>query len=207
MNLRASGSTALLAEYEHLDEVLGHYAALSEDPPDGVVDLVPAARTILVVVDPARRPLEEVARDVRAIRPGDHLATAADEVEVEVRYDGEDLDEVAGLLGCDVAEVVRRHTSQLWTVAFCGFAPGFGYLASEDGEWDVPRRKSPRTKVPAGSVGLAGEFTGIYPRESPGGWQLIGSTTMTMFDPHREEPAVFRPGRRVRFVDSGAAGG
>lgn len=204
MILRASGSTAILAEYEDLQEVLGHYASLSEDPPTGVVDLVPAARTILVVVDPARRPLEEVAKEVQAVRPRAHRATARDEVEVPVSYDGEDLADVAALLGCDTAEVVRRHTSQVWTVAFCGFAPGFGYLVSEQGKWDVPRRKSPRTKVPAGSVGLAGEFTGVYPRESPGGWQLIGSTTIPMFDPHREEPAVLRPGRRVRFVDVGS---
>jgi KipI family sensor histidine kinase inhibitor len=101
--------------------------------------------------------------------------------------------------------VVRRHTGQAWTVAFCGFAPGFGYLISEEGGWDLPRREAPRTRVPAGSVALAGEFTGVYPRESPGGWQLIGTTTMTMFDPGRTDPAVFRPGRPVRFVDAGAA--
>jgi len=119
-----------------------------------------------------------------------------------VTYDGEDLADVARLLDCSVAEVVARHTGEEWTVAFCGFAPGFGYLTSP-GTWDVPRRESPRTKVPTGSVGLAGEFSGVYPRESPGGWQLIGRTSVRIFDQERDPAALFHPGRRVRFVDAG----
>jgi KipI family sensor histidine kinase inhibitor len=122
---------------------------------------------------------------------------------VPVRYDGEDLAEVAALWGCDAAEVVRRHTDERWTVAFCGFAPGFGYLVADDGghRWDVPRRDMPRTSVPAGSVGLAGPYTGVYPRASPGGWQLVGRTRFELFDVMREPPALLVPGRRVRFVD------
>jgi KipI family sensor histidine kinase inhibitor len=107
---------------------------------------------------------------------------------------------VASVLGCDVDEVVRRHTAQEWTVAFCGFAPGFGYMTSESWEWDLPRRSSPRTKVPRGAVALAGPFCGVYPRESPGGWQLIGRTEVAVFDLSREPAALLRPGNQVRFV-------
>jgi KipI family sensor histidine kinase inhibitor len=121
-------------------------------------------------------------------------------VELPVHYDGEDLGELADLLGIGPDELVRRHTASEWTVAFCGFAPGFGYLTQPGGQWDVPRRSTPRTTVPSGSVGLAGEFSGVYPRESPGGWQLIGRTDVAVFDLAREPAALLRPGVRVRFT-------
>jgi KipI family sensor histidine kinase inhibitor len=121
-----------------------------------------------------------------------------------VHYDGADLAELAGLLGTEPAELVRRHTGAEWTVAFCGFAPGFGYLTQDGGGWDVPRRSTPRTTVPPGSVALAGEFSGVYPRESPGGWQLIGRTDVAVFDLGRDPAALLRPGIRVRFVDAGS---
>jgi KipI family sensor histidine kinase inhibitor len=126
-------------------------------------------------------------------------------VDIPVTYDGADLEEVAGLARVTPAEIVRRHTAHEWTVAFCGFAPGFGYLVQTSGHWDVPRRTSPRTRVPAGSIALAGEFTGVYPRESPGGWQLIGRTEVTVFDLSREPAALLRPGNQVRFIDVGRA--
>jgi KipI family sensor histidine kinase inhibitor len=110
---------------------------------------------------------------------------------------------VGTLLGLDPADVVRRHTGVEWTVAFAGFAPGFGYLISPSWHWGVPRRSSPRTKVPAGSVALAGEFSGIYPRDTPGGWQLVGRTRVAVFDLSRDRAALLRPGNRVRFVDVG----
>ncbi|WP_310584869.1 carboxyltransferase domain-containing protein, partial [Deinococcus sp.] len=109
----------------------------------------------------------------------------------------------ARALGIDSSDLVRRHTEQEWTVAFCGFAPGFGYLRSSGWVSEVPRRRSPRTRVPAGSVALAGGFTGVYPRESPGGWQLIGRTELSLFDPSRTPAALLRPGDRVRFVNVG----
>jgi KipI family sensor histidine kinase inhibitor len=204
MRMLPSGTTALLVELDDLDEVLGLYAALNDDLPDGVVDVVPAARTLLVVIDPDVTSLPAVEDAVRRTTPRDDaLKTDAfgELVEVPVSYDGEDLEEAAGIVGCDVAELVRRHTSEEWQVAFCGFAPGFGYLTSHEWRTEVPRRSSPRTKVPPGAVGLAGAFTGVYPRESPGGWQLIGRTDLTMFDPFREPAALLRPGVRVRFVD------
>jgi KipI family sensor histidine kinase inhibitor len=149
-----------------------------------------------------RGELEALARVLGAVTPAVGARAAGDLIELPVIYDGSDLQDVARLLDCSVAEVVARHTADEWTVAFCGFAPGFGYLTSA-GSWDIPRRESPRTKVPTGAVALAGEFSGVYPRESPGGWQLIGRTDVKIFDQERDPAALFHPGRRVRFVDAG----
>jgi KipI family sensor histidine kinase inhibitor len=202
MRVLPSGSTALLVELDGLDEVLGLYAALVAEPVEGVVDVVPAARTVLLVTDPAVTTLAAVEQAVRQTRPRTDRSGREDLVELPVVYDGADLADVAGLLQVEPAEVVRRHTGAEWTVAFCGFAPGFGYLTQDGGGWDVPRRPTPRTKVPPGSVALAGEFSGVYPRESPGGWQLIGRTDIAVFDLGRDPAALLRPGVRVRFVDA-----
>ncbi|HYO34577.1 MAG TPA: allophanate hydrolase subunit 1 [Geodermatophilus sp.] len=202
MRVLPSGSTALLVELDGLDEVLGLYAALVAEPVEGVVDVVPAARTVLLVTDPAVTTLAAVEQAVRQARPRTDRSGREDLVELPVVYDGADLADVAGLLEVEPAEVVRRHTGAEWTVAFCGFAPGFGYLTQDGGGWDVPRRSTPRTKVPPGSVALAGEFSGVYPRESPGGWQLIGRTDVAVFHLGRDPAALLRPGVRVRFVDA-----
>ena len=203
MRVLPSGSAALLVELDDLDQVLALYATLSEERPAGVIDIVPAARTVLLMIDPAATDLAEVERALRRTRPRPGRQSAGELVEVPVTYDGEDLEEVASLLSCDADDVVRRHAREEWTVAFCGFAPGFGYLAGASKSWDVPRRSSPRTTVPPGSVALAGEFSGIYPRASPGGWQLIGRTDLVVFDLKRDPPALLRPGTPVRFVDVG----
>ena len=118
-------------------------------------------------------------------------------------YDGPDLAEVARLTGLDESEVVAAHTGTPWRIAFGGFAPGFAYLTGGDERLRVPRRDEPRTTVPAGAVGLAGEFSGVYPRPSPGGWQLIGSTEARLWDPDRDPPALLEPGGWVRFVEAG----
>jgi KipI family sensor histidine kinase inhibitor len=199
MRLLPSGSTALLVELDSLDDVLALYAALADAPPAGVVDVVPAARTVLLVTDPARTTLDAVAAAVRAATPRPGAQQAGSTVELPVHYDGTDLGDAAGLLGLTPDELVERHTGAAWTVAFCGFAPGFGYLTQDGGGWDVPRRSTPRTSVPPGSVALAGEFSGVYPRESPGGWQLIGRTDVAVFDLARDPAALLRPGTRVRF--------
>ena len=123
----------------------------------------------------------------------------AGRVEIPVRYDGPDLDDVAAHIGATADEVVALHTGGPWMVAFAGFAPGFGYLTGGDPRLDVPRRTSPRTRIPAGSVGLAGRYSGVYPNDSPGGWQLIGNTPMRMWDLDRPEPALLLPGVRVIF--------
>ncbi|HYO35403.1 MAG TPA: allophanate hydrolase subunit 1 [Geodermatophilus sp.] len=200
MRVLPSGTTALLVEVDDLDAVLALHAALEEERPTGVVDLVPAARTVLVVTDPAATTLDDVEAAVRRARPRQGRRDSAESLEVPVVYDGEDLGDVAAHLGVDREEVVRRHTGTEWTVAFSGFAPGFGYLTPAEGTWDLPRRPSPRTRVPAGSVALAGGFTGVYPRESPGGWQLVGHTDVAVFDLARDPAALLRPGVRVRFV-------
>jgi KipI family sensor histidine kinase inhibitor len=203
MRVLPSGDRALLVELADLDEVLGYYAALAAAPPDGVVDIVPAARTVLVTTEGTD--LDSLSRVLRTVQALDRTNAGGDLIEIPVVYDGEDLGDVAALLGCDVPELIERHTTDEWTVAFCGFAPGFGYLTGQR-DWEIPRRKSPRTKVPTGSVALAGEFSGVYPRESPGGWQLIGRTDVKVFDQDRDPAALFHPGRRVRFVDAGRSG-
>ena len=203
MRLLPAGSDGMLVEVADLDEALALFASLRDDPPAGVEELVPAARTVLVRFDPALTELGELSAELRR-RPLTAAAGADGPlVSVPVHYDGEDLAEVAQLCGLDEAEVVRRHTARPWTVAFTGFAPGFAYLAGGDPALDVPRRDVPRTVIPAGSVALAGRFSGIYPRASPGGWQLLGRTPLAMWDLRRDAPALLHPGMRVQFVDAG----
>lgn len=193
--------TVLLVELADLRETLALFASLTVEPVDGIEDMVPAARTLMIrfrpeAINAARLALVLKARDLSARLPASrHL------VEIPVRYDGEDLEDLAKLTGLSVAEIINHHTEREYTVAFCGFAPGFGYLVGGDPALNVPRRSSPRTRIPAGSVALAGEFTGVYPQNSPGGWQLIGTTPIKMWDIDREPGALFQPGYRVRFFD------
>jgi KipI family sensor histidine kinase inhibitor len=195
------GDTALLVEVDSLVEVLGLAAALRADLPEGVAEIVPAARTVLLRCRPQLRELTAIADAVRRIGPRSRVPPSVGEVEIPVRYDGEDLSGAAEGAGLKKRELVELHLASSWTVAFCGFAPGFGYLIA-DTQWpEISRRANPRTRVPAGSVALAGQFSGVYPRESPGGWQLIGRTDVTVFDLARNPPALLRPGVRVRFVE------
>jgi KipI family sensor histidine kinase inhibitor len=201
VRLRPAGERGLLVEVESLELVHRLHAALRALDPPGVVELVPAYRTLLVVADPERAgALDELAARLPALELPPADAVAGDPVEIPVRYDGQDLPEVAGLTGLDAEEVVRRHTAPEYTVAFLGFSPGFPYLVGLDPALEVPRRDTPRTSIPAGSVGLAGGQTGIYPSASPGGWQLIGRTEVTLFDPRRDPPALLAPGSRLRFT-------
>jgi KipI family sensor histidine kinase inhibitor len=171
------------------------YAALLPLKDAGrITELVPAARTVLVEGDP----LPDLAALLAGVRPGPPVAGPT--VAVPVTYDGPDLAEVAELTGLAAAEVARRHAEAEYVVAFCGFAPGFGYLTGLPAELHVPRRDSPRTAVPAGSVAVAGEFTGVYPRRSPGGWRLLGRTAVVLWDAGRDPPALLAPGTRVRFT-------
>ena len=190
------GDSALLVESG--DDTRDVYAGLRAAGLDGVTELVPAARTVLVRARPGTD-LRALERAVLAAPPVPAGSGGDDEVELEVSYDGEDLGDVAKLTGLSEDEVVAAHTGQLWTVAFCGFAPGFGYLIGTDDRLTVARRESPRTRVPAGSVALAGPYTGVYPSASPGGWQLIGRTGATVWDLAADQPALLRPGVRVRF--------
>ena len=200
------GDRALLVEVGDTSAVVAYVDALLDAEVSGVADVVPAARTVLVVAETSAAvpALRQVLRDLAPEAPDHHHVDSGGEViEIPVRYDGPDLADVARLTGLDEAAVVAAHTGVEWRVAFGGFAPGFGYLVTEDDRLHVPRRDSARTAVPAGSVGLAGEYTGVYPRESPGGWQLIGTTDAPMWDLDRDPPAVLRPGARVRFTDVG----
>jgi KipI family sensor histidine kinase inhibitor len=198
----ACGDTGVLVELADLDSVLALHAALESAPPAGVVDLVPAAHTVLLRIDPAVTDVVQVATAVRSVQPRARAAADAPHVEVPVVYDGDDLDEVGELTGLGRDGVIVAHTGQTWTVAFVGFAPGFGYLVGEDVRLHVPRRSTPRTRVPAGAVGLAGEFSGVYPRASPGGWQLVGRTDLALWDLERDPPALLAPGVRVTFVEA-----
>lgn len=182
--------------------MLALYAELVDEPPPGVIDMVPAARTLLLRIDPTRGDASTVARAVLEARPSKGGRPDSGRLEVPVTYDGEDLAEVAALTGLGERGVVEAHTGQEWTVAFCGFSPGFGYLVGGDIRLHVTRRRTPRTRVPGGAVALAGEFTGVYPRESPGGWQLIGHTEMRAWDLDRDPPALLLAGVRVRFVEA-----
>ena len=193
---------------------MGPNAALVQDPPadpaawslalraldlPGVIEVVPAARTVLLRCE------SSVALDAAITRLGDvscdsnELAGRAT-VTVAVRYDGADLADVASSIGLTVDDVVELHAEAAYEVAFCGFAPGFAYLRGLPDELRLPRRTTPRTRVPAGSVAIASEYTAVYPTASPGGWHLLGSTDAVMFDPDRDPPALLQPGTTVRFV-------
>jgi KipI family sensor histidine kinase inhibitor len=183
---------AVAAAYAHIDRMVE--AGRLERPRD----VVPAARTILVDgVDPDPWWADLVATG--PVQPGQADVTHGRLVTLPIRYDGEDLDEVARQWSCEPEDVVRRHRESEFTVAFCGFAPGFAYCTSRPALPTVTRRDDPRTKVPAGAVGLAGDYCGVYPKQMPGGWQIIGSTGEEMFDASRNDPALLHPGDRVRF--------
>ncbi|MER7979745.1 allophanate hydrolase subunit 1 [Streptomyces sp. NPDC095817] len=194
------GDRALLVEVFSVEAAQALHAELLRRRAEGsltVREIVPAARTVLL------DGLDHPARVAERL-PGweiPPLGTRTDEaVEIPVRYDGPDLADVAALWGVPVHEVRAIHAAAEFRVAFCGFAPGFGYLTGLPERYDVPRRATPRTAVPAGSVALAGPYTGVYPRSSPGGWQLIGSTDAVLWDHARVPAALLAPGTRVRFV-------
>ena len=192
---------SLLVELADLDETLALLASLQRTPLAGVEELVPAARTILVRYRPSATSAAVLVQHI-AQRDLSQRAERSDTlVEIPVHYHGEDLAEVAQILGITADEVVQRHTGSEYTVAFTGFAPGFAYLSGGHPSLNVPRRSTPRTRLPAGSVGLAGTFSGVYPQASPGGWQIIGTTPVAMWDIARAQPALLQPGYRVRFVD------
>ncbi|MCS0604453.1 allophanate hydrolase subunit 1 [Streptomyces sp. LP11] len=194
------GDDALLVEVSSGTEARALHAELARRRAEGslvVREIVPAARTVLLdgLADPARWTAELTGS---RIPPAPPRARAL--LELPVRYDGPDLAAVAAHWGVAEREVARVHAGTEFTVAFCGFAPGFGYLTGLPARYDVPRRATPRTTVPAGAVALAGPYTGVYPRSSPGGWQLIGTTDAVLWDHTWTPAALLSPGTRVRFV-------
>ena len=196
MDIRVFGRDHLLVEVDDA----GHALALYEEARRRQVaaaGIIPAARSVLF------EGVRDVESLVRSLQGWDVTSTDApgDTVEVPTTYDGDDLDRVARLWDMTRDEVVATHTSTEFVVAFCGFAPGFAYCSGLPDHLAVPRLDSPRTKVPAGSVGLAGPWTGVYPTPSPGGWQLIGHTELVLWDVDRDPPATLAPGTRVRFQE------
>lgn len=190
------GRSALLVE---VDDVLGFQAACEAAQPEGVVELVPAARTLLVRFDRARTDSATLARSLASLSTMDVSGRSADTVTLPVRYDGADLADVAEAAGLSVSEVVQRHSAATYVAAFCGFAPGFAYLTGLDPVLHLPRRSTPRTRVPAGAVAIAGEYSAVYPHPSPGGWNLLGHSDAQVWDVGREQPNLLVPGTRVRF--------
>lgn len=188
-----------MVEFHALADVMAYHQRFRAEPFDGQVDVVAAAATLLLVFE-ARAPARRAAARLDDLVVGEFSPRDRQEITVDVVYDGEDLGSVAESLGVSPEALVEWHTEQPWTGAFAGFAPGFTYCVPERRARSVPRRDSPRTSVPRGSVGLAGEFSAVYPQESPGGWQLIGRTTAPMWDLSRDSPALIGPGDTVRYV-------
>lgn len=203
--VRNYGDQALLLEFNSTAEVIAWADAVREANLLGVVDIVPASRTVLIELAgpryqaPTRQRLANLRLDQAAVKELDAPPDGRVDMMIDVVYDGADLEEVAQLAGMSTSQVVDAHTGRPWLVGFAGFAPGFAYLVRGDDRLQVPRRSEPRTKVPAGSVGLAGEFSGVYPRESPGGWQLIGHTDAVLWDVDRDNPALLTPRMWVQF--------
>ncbi|MPY37088.1 allophanate hydrolase subunit 1 [Streptomyces adustus] len=194
------GEDSLLVEVSSGEEAQALHAELVRRRAQGLLvvrEIVPAARTVLL--DGVAAP-DRLARELARAELPAAVPPATEVVDIPVRYDGPDLADVAAHWGVGASEVARIHTAVEFRVAFCGFAPGFGYLTGLPPGREVPRRATPRTAVPAGAVALAGPYTGVYPRSSPGGWQLIGRTDTRLWDPARVPAALLSPGTRVRFV-------
>ena len=203
-----AGSDALLVSLDGPELVTGLYHDLLSAPPEGFVEAIPAAETVLVVFDPAHTSAatltprlhtaaERASQNTHSI--AEPSAQQQPVITIPVVYDGPDLDEIAQCTGLSVEKVVRRHEAGEYVVAFCGFAPGFGYLTGLDPALILPRRSTPRTHIPAGSVAISDRFTAVYPHASPGGWHLLGRTATVMWDLERQPPALLAPGTRVRF--------
>ena len=205
-----AGERALLVEFGSLAEVMAFHQDIIDKPLPGQREAVAAARTVLLDFR-TRRDAVSASRTVRRRKPKPSTEPQAAEVEIAVHYDGADLTRAADLIGMSEEALITWHTETLWIGAFGGFAPGFTYCVPQEltrrrrprrSELppSVPRLDAPRTRVPAGAVAIAGEFSAVYPRSSPGGWQLIGTTDAAMWSTERSEPALIRPGGHVRYV-------
>jgi KipI family sensor histidine kinase inhibitor len=204
MRVLRYGAHALLVECADAQQVAAVCAEVYRRRERGDLpafdDLVPAELTVLIdgLDDP-----DPLSHEIPGWGLSDVAAASSRLVELEVRYDGPDLDEVARAWGLTPDQAVEAHTAVEYRVAFCGFTPGFAYLTGLPEQYHLPRRPTPRTSVPAGSVAVAGPYTGVYPRSSPGGWHLIGTTGARLWDLARREPALLTPGTRVAFVPVG----
>lgn len=200
--LRPCGGIGWLIDLDDNATVHRWAAAVRNAALSGVVEVVPGLTTLLVTLDPDLTTAAQLGAALSELSPGTGDTISGTEHVIEVRYDGEDLAAVSELTGLTIGEVVRAHTDTPWRVAFCGFAPGFSYLVGGDPRLRVPRRHEARVRVPAGAVAIAGEFSSIYPRASPGGWQLLGHTDAPLWDAESDPPAVLLPGDTVVFRDA-----
>ena len=209
MKIRECGDSLLLVELEPvIDPVINERAILLASRlrarnARGVRDVAPGYCTVGVHFDPLQTDLAALEQAIEdEFRSIELVETIADRpiIEIPVRYGGPDLDAVATHAGCSADEVIGRHSGRTYRVYMLGFVAGFAYMGRVDPSIAVPRHRVPRERVPAGSVGIAGMQTGVYPVESPGGWQLIGHTDTVMFDPDRATPSLLAAGDLVRFV-------
>lgn len=214
--IRPAGDRAVLITLDDPRPVQRLASALRVHAIAGVQDVLPAAETVLVTMHSVSYGVQVRRELVALLDRLDHESAQSDSpdvsrgtppdidddiVRIPVHYDGTDLPEVARLLDLSVPEVIAAHTGTLWRCAFVGFAPGFGYLTSPDGRLTVPRRAQARTAIPPGAVALAGGYSAVYPRGTPGGWQLIGRTDLRMWAVDRDPPALVRAGSAIRFVE------
>jgi len=199
--LRPCGEAGWLLDLDDNRSVHRWAAAVRAAGLPGVAEVVPGLTTLLVTVDPAATTPAALRAALLDLTPSSDASAEGDHHVIDVCYDGEDIDDVAAMTGLSPAEVVAAHTGTPWRVAFCGFAPGFSYLVGGDPRLEVPRRDEARVRVPAGSVAIAGEFSSIYPRASPGGWRLLGRTDATLWSSEADPPAVLLPGDVVEFRD------
>lgn len=199
MNVRYMGDSALLVETHDSVEAQRLRHVLDAEHIPGLRQLVPGYNSLLLAADPLLVDLDALARRLPALLRVPAQAPLTRSHEIPVRYAGEDLEAVAAALGMSAAEVVRRHSAASYTVAFLGFAPGFAYLTGLDPTLRLPRLATPRTRTPEGAVAMAGEFTGIYPQATPGGWRVLGLATTSLFDAARASPALLAPGDQLRF--------
>lgn len=198
--IRPFGESALLVELEDADQAQALASSLRTDPAPGVLESVPGLASLLVELDSFAADHKLVVSVLeRRIRGLDSAPPVGQLHTIPVVYDGPDLDEVANLVNRTPSEVVALHAGTDLRVLFLGFAPGFAYLGDLPPELRVERLATPRTRTPAGSVAIAGPMTGIYPADLPGGWRVIGRTSVQLFDPHHDPPALLLPGDRVRF--------
>lgn len=189
-----------LDNHDHVDDLFSSVEqAISRGEIPGVRDIVPAARTVLVVGESESARAACLAH-VATWQPGTTERSSGQTHEIHVVYDGPDLDEVCRATGLSRQQVVDLHSGTEYRVAFMGFAPGFGYLTGLPDTLQLPRRKDPRAKVPPRSLAIAGQYSAVYPRTSPGGWNLLGQTVESMWDPSAERPNLLAPGDTVRFV-------
>ncbi|MBS0848861.1 urea amidolyase family protein [Citrobacter sp. JGM124] len=193
--------THFLVELDSLEETLALFDALRHQPQTGIEEVIPAARTLLVRFQPLHTSMSLLANALLRLPVTLVAHEQSPVMRIPVEYQGDDLAELAGVMGMTTQQVIQHHQEAVWKVAFTGFAPGFAYLSSPDWLWKIPRRRSPRTRIPPGALAVADVFSGIYPKASPGGWQLIGRTGLTMWDLDRPVPATLAPGDRVQFVE------